>query len=154
VLDFANQAPFVVLFDEFDSLGRGRDEIAEHGEMKRVVTAFLQMLDQYRGPSVLISATNHPGLLDTALWRRFDEVLTFERPSVHDIRRLLRHRLRSVPHTTVNIDECASRLKGLPHAAVEKAVWDARRNSLLAGREKVSAKDMAEAIAGVRSRPW
>lgn len=154
VLDFANQAPFVVLFDEFDSLGRGRDDAAEHGEMKRVVTAFLQMIDQYRGPSVLIAATNHPGLLDTALWRRFDEVVTFDRPSVHDIRRLLRHRLRSVPHVAVNIDETASRLKGLPHAAVEKVVWDAHRTGVLAGRDKVTSADIAAAVTGVRSRPW
>lgn len=154
VLDFANQAPFVVLFDEFDSLGRGRDEVAEHGEMKRVVNAFLQMLDQYRGPSLIIAATNHPGLLDSALWRRFDEVLTFERPSVHEIRMLLRHRLRSVPHDAVNILESASRLKGLPHAAVEKVVWDAHRASLLAGRNKVTAEDLADAIISARSRPW
>lgn len=36
VLDYAHQAPFVVLFDEFDALGRSRDDTAEHGEMKRV----------------------------------------------------------------------------------------------------------------------
>lgn len=50
ILDYANNAPFVVLFDEFDSLGRSRDDAADHGEMKRVVTAFLQMIDTYRGP--------------------------------------------------------------------------------------------------------
>ena len=122
--------------------------------MKRVVTAFLQMIDQYRGPSVLIAATNHPGLLDAALWRRFDEVVTFDRPTVHDIRRLLRHRLRSVPHAAVNIEDTASRLKGLPHAAVEKVVWDARRTAILAGRDKVTSADVADAVTGVRSRPW
>jgi SpoVK/Ycf46/Vps4 family AAA+-type ATPase len=87
VLDYVDQAPFVVLFDEFDALGRSRDDASEHGEMKRVVTTFLQLLDRYSGPSILIAATNHPGLLDQALWRRFDEVLTFEKPSVHELRR-------------------------------------------------------------------
>jgi hypothetical protein len=154
VLDYANEAAFVVLFDEFDSLGRDRDDSSEHGEMKRVVTAYLQMLDQYRGPSLLIAATNHPGLLDAALWRRFDEVVTFGHPSVHDIRRLLRHRLRSVPHVAVDVEEMASRLKGLPHAAVEKAVWDARREGVLAGHDKVTNQDLAHAVTGVRSRPW
>lgn len=154
VLDFANQAPFVVLFDEFDSLGRDRDDAAEHGEMKRVVTAFLQMIDQYRGQSIVIAATNHPGLLDTALWRRFDEVVTFDRPSVHDIRRLLRHRLRNVPHVAINVDETASRLRGLPHAAVEKVIWDAHRTALLAGRDKVTSGDVAEATIAVCLRPW
>jgi SpoVK/Ycf46/Vps4 family AAA+-type ATPase len=73
ILDYGNQAPFVVLFDEFDALDRSRDDAAEHGEMKRVVTAFLQMIDTYRGPSLLLAATNHPGLLDAALWQPREE---------------------------------------------------------------------------------
>ncbi|MGH4017165.1 MAG: AAA family ATPase [Pseudonocardiaceae bacterium] len=154
VLDYAHQAPFVVLFDEFDALGRSRDDTAEHGEMKRVVTAFLQMIDKYRGPSVLIAATNHPGLLDTALWRRFDEVLTFAKPTVHELRRLLRLRLRSAPHDSVDVERYASALKGLPHAAAEKLVWDARRAAVLADRRNVATEDMDAALARVTSRPW
>jgi histone H3/H4 len=154
VLDYANLAPFVVLFDEFDALGRSRDDAAEHGEMKRVVTAFLQMIDKYRGPSVLIAATNHPGLLDNALWRRFDEVLTFARPTVHELRRLLRLRLRSTSHVGVDVERYASALKGLPHAAAEKLVWDARRAALLAERRTVTALDMDRALIRVTARPW
>ncbi|MBO4274899.1 AAA family ATPase [Microbispora triticiradicis] len=154
VLDFANEARFVVLFDEFDALGRSRDDSSEHGEMKRVVTAFLQMIDSYRGPSLLMAATNHPGLLDTALWRRFDEVIEFPLPTVHDLRRLLRVRLRSVPHDKIDIEDLASRLRGLPHAAAEKLVWDARRLALLAGRPKVTTDDFSAAYDAVRARPW
>lgn len=154
VLDYAHQAPLVVLFDEFDALGRSRDDTAEHGEMKRVVTAFLQMIDKYRGPSVLIAATNHPGLLDTALWRRFDEVLIFAKPTVHELRRLLRLRLRSVPHDSVNVERYASALKGLPHAAAEKLVWDARRAAVLAERRQITTEDMDAALARVTTRPW
>lgn len=131
ILDYASQAPFVVLFDEFDALGRSRDDQAEHGEMKRVVTAFLQMTDRYHGPSLLLAATNHAGLLDHALWRRFDEVLTFPLPTIQQTRQLMRLRLKVVKHQGIDVDHYAAALKGKPHAAMEKLVMDARRHAAL-----------------------
>lgn len=154
VLDYADQAPFVVLFDEFDALGRSRDDTSEHGEMKRVVTTFLQLLDKYRGPSILIAATNHPGLLDPALWRRFDEVLTFEKPSVQELRRVLRLRLRATSHTGVDLERYACALKGYPHAAAEKLAIDAQRSAVINDRNSVTEADMAEALTRVTTRPW
>lgn len=154
ILDYADQAPFVVLFDEFDALGRSRDDSSEHGEMKRVVTAFLQMADRYRGPSLLLAATNHPALLDEALWRRFDEVFTFSLPTVHQLRQLLRLRLKGVAHSGLEVDRYASALKGRPHAAAEKLVIDARRNALLRDSAVVESDDVDKALQGIASRPW
>lgn len=154
ILEYADQAPFVVLFDEFDSLGRSRDDHSEHGEMKRVITSFLQMTDRYRGPSLLLAATNHPTLLDDALWRRYDEILTFKIPSVQQMRQLLRLRLRRIPHAGIDIDKTASHLKGLPHSAGEKLVDDARRRALLRNSDKVEAIDIDAVIHGVVTRPW
>jgi SpoVK/Ycf46/Vps4 family AAA+-type ATPase len=154
ILDYANQAPFVVLFDEFDSLGRSRDDQSEHGEMKRVVTAFLQMTDRYNGPSLILAATNHAGLLDQALWRRFDEVLTFRKPTVHELRKLIRLRLRNTKHESINIEKYASALRGLPHAAAEKLVIDARRGAILQSNGSVTSEDLDTALSRVVSRPW
>jgi len=154
VFEFVSQGSWVLLFDEFDALGKARDDIAEHGEIKRVITAFLQMLDAFRGPSVLIAATNHEGLLDPALWRRFDEVYDFPRPTVHQIRQLLRSRLRTAKTRGLNIESAAPRLKGLPHAAVEKAAWDARRFAFLDEREVITQADLWRAVEDARSRPW
>lgn len=154
ILDYADQAPFVVLFDEFDALGRSRDDASEHGEMKRVVTAFLQMTDRYRGPSLLLAATNYPVLLDEALWRRFDEVLTFALPTVHQTRQLLRLRLKGVAHAGLDIDRYASGLKGLPHAAAEKLVIDGRRNAVLRDSPIVERRDVEMALPRITSRPW
>jgi SpoVK/Ycf46/Vps4 family AAA+-type ATPase len=154
ILDYADQAPFVVLFDEFDALGRSRDDQAEHGEMKRVVTAFLQMTDRYRGPSLLLAATNHPGLLDDALWRRFDEVLTFRKPTVHELRRLLRLRTKCFAHEPLPVDKYASAMKGLPHAAVDKLVADARRAAVLRHADSVTVADVEQALGNVLKRPW
>ena len=152
VFEFARDHRMVLVFDEFDALGRMRDDSSEHGEMKRVVSAFLQFLDQYKGPSVLIAITNYPGLLDFALWRRFDEVAEFTLPSVHSIRRLLRLRSRSMSVKPFQIDPTASALKGLPHAAVERFVVDVRRELILRGG--VDGARVGEILLGIRRRPW
>lgn len=154
IIEFAEAGPHVVLLDEFDAIGRARDDPSEHGEIKRVVNAFLQMLDSYRGSSLLVAATNHEQLLDTALWRRFDEVVHFPPPTVHQTRALLRKRLSSMPGRGLNVEAAASRLKGLPHAAAEAAAWGALRNAVLDGRRHVKAEDLVEAVADVLERPW
>ncbi|HEY1698808.1 MAG TPA: ATP-binding protein [Trebonia sp.] len=154
IFDYADQAPFIVLFDEFDALGRNRDDSSEHGEIKRVVTTFLQMLDKYSGPSILIAATNHPGLLDRALWRRFDEVLDFTKPTVHELRQVIRLRLRAMPHAGVGIDQYAAALKGYPHAAAEKLAIDAQRSAVINDRREIGTADMDQALARVTARRW
>ena len=89
-----------------------------------------------------------------SLWRRFDEIFVFPRPTVHQTRSLLRQRLRSTRHHGLHIDQAAARLKGLPHAAVEKATWDARRYALLVGLDAVRDEDLQRAVADARKRPW
>lgn len=152
VFDFAQDHRMVLVFDEFDALGRMRDDSSEHGEMKRVVSSFLQFLDHYSGPSLMIAITNYPGLLDFALWRRFDEVAEFKRPGVHSIRRLLRLRSKSMRSKPFDVDVAASALKGLPHAAVERFVFDVRREQLLNG--EVSPQRVSDLLHAIRRRAW
>jgi ATP-dependent 26S proteasome regulatory subunit len=154
VLDYARNGSWVVLFDEFDALGKSRDDPTEHGEIKRVINAFLQLLDGFRGPSLLIAATNHHQLLDPALWRRFDDVEVFPKPTVHQLRKVLRLRLRAMAHRNVDVDKIAAALKGLPHAAAEKVAWDARRTAVLEGRDIVESGDVERAVADACRRPW
>lgn len=152
VFEFAENHRVVLVFDEFDALGRMRDDSSEHGEMKRVVSSFLQFLERYRGPSFIVAISNYPGLLDFALWRRFDEVSEFGLPSVHAIRRLLRMRSRSLANKPFAIDAVASQLKGLPHAAVEKFVNDIRRRQALG--TVVTPEMVTEDLNNIRRRPW
>jgi SpoVK/Ycf46/Vps4 family AAA+-type ATPase len=154
IFDYARNGSWVLLFDEFDALGKARDDPTEHGEIKRVITAFLQLLDGFRGPSLLIAATNHEQLLDPGLWRRFDEVLEVQLPTVHQLRKVLGLRLRGVQHRGVNVRGAASRLGGLPHAAGEKVALDARRSAVLAGRKSLTAADIDEAVGDALARPW
>lgn len=132
VFALAARESYVVLFDEFDAIAKERAEGSDHGELKRVVTAFLQQLDRFVGPSIVVAATNHPALLDIAVWRRFDEVVAFEAPHVHDIRALLRLKLRSVRREPgLDIDAVASECRGLTHAEVSAVVTAAYRRHLL-----------------------
>ncbi len=132
VFDYARSRPMVVLFDEFDAIGKDRASVEEHGEIKRVVNSFLQILDSFRGDAVTIAATNHEGLLDSALWRRFDEIISFERPPHEAIECLLRANLRQIGlESDVNLHDIARKLHGLSHADVERVARDAIKQMLM-----------------------
>lgn len=132
IFDVAARESHVVLFDEFDAIGKERAETSDHGELKRVVTAFLQQLDTFVGPSILVAATNHSALLDLAVWRRFDELIAFKPPQVHEIRALLRLKLRSIPRERgLDIEAVSSACRGMTQAEVSAVVSDAFRRHLL-----------------------
>ena len=147
VFDFLERGRFVALFDEFDAIAKERDDEAEHGELKRVVNSFLQMLDGYRGRSVLIASTNHEGMLDRALWRRFDEFVYFDRPNTELIRRLLELKFRST-NSDLPIESRAflQRLEGLSHAEIERVVIQAIKQKVLKGRKSVDIDIFEEAL--------
>ena len=80
-LDFARSNPTVLFLDEVDSIAKRRADDSDIGELKRLVTIMLQELDEWPSTSLLLAATNHPELVDPALWRRFDTVIDFPMPS-------------------------------------------------------------------------
>ena len=147
VFDFIAITPMVVLFDEFDALAKERADTAEHGELKRVVNAFLQMLDAYEGKSILVAATNHERILDAAIWRRFDEVLVFESPNLEQLRRLLSIKLRGL-RREFDIDDAriTSLFKGMSHADVERVLRRAAKDMVLTGKEFLSERHLQSAI--------
>jgi SpoVK/Ycf46/Vps4 family AAA+-type ATPase len=89
----ASDGSSVLLLDEFDSIGKRRDDQSDVGELKRLVNVLLQALDQWPCDGLLIAATNHPELLDRAVWRRFDRVVTFPLPSIDELERFAAKRL-------------------------------------------------------------
>lgn len=146
VFDYLDQGRYVGLFDEFDAIGKEREDSSEHGELKRVVNSFLQLLDGYRGRSLLIAATNHERLLDGALWRRFDEVLVFEKPTLVQVRDLLAVKLRGV-RSGLPLDDRAflDRLSPFSHADIERIVIRAVKMMVLKGREFLTVDIFDEA---------
>lgn len=152
VFDYASSGRWVVLFDEFDAIGKARDDAGDHGELKRVVNSFLQLLDSFSAPSIVIAATNHEQLLDPALWRRFDEVLLFPRPSDREIQELLEKKLRNFPHHNLSLSTIAGTLKGMSHADVERICFDAVKASILSDQGSVSPERFGQAVAEHKSR--
>src|SRR5207302_11489511 len=133
VFDYAARGVWVVLFDEFDAIGRSRDDATEHGELKRVVNAFLQMLDRFSGRSLVVAATNFEQSLDPALWRRFDEIIRFERPCPGQVEQLLWKRCgRRLPQN-LDLSAVVTELEGATHAEVERVALDALKRIALDG---------------------
>lgn len=93
VLDYAKNTDCVLLIDELDAIAKRRDDNSEIGELKRLVTVLLQEIDDWPSSGLLIAATNHPNLLDPAIWRRFEVVLNFDYPSVGQIEQQINHLL-------------------------------------------------------------
>ncbi|WP_430727038.1 AAA family ATPase, partial [Serratia marcescens] len=85
-LDFAKKSPCVLLLDEIDAIAKKRSDDSDVGELKRLVTVILQEVDEWPSSSLLLAATNYAELIDSALWRRFDLVLNFEKPDQDTIR--------------------------------------------------------------------
>lgn len=82
VFDKAGRDKSVLFLDEFDQIGKGRDTSDKDvGEMRRLVNTIIQLIDYYPKDALLICATNHPEIIDTALLRRFQLIINFEMPS-------------------------------------------------------------------------
>jgi len=88
-IEFAKQSPCALLLDEFDSIAKKRADDSDIGELKRLVTVVLQEVDEWPDSSMLLAATNHPELIDAALWRRFDAVIEFDLPDIEGVRKAL-----------------------------------------------------------------
>jgi len=148
VFDFASTVPMVMLFDEFDAVAKERSDSAEHGELKRVVNAVLQMMDAYQGQSILIAATNHEGILDSAVWRRFEEVLVFEPPSKQQIYRLMEIKLRGVRRDfELESTKFADLFNSMSHADIERVLRRAIKDMVLAKHEFLCVKHIKAAVA-------
>jgi SpoVK/Ycf46/Vps4 family AAA+-type ATPase len=80
IFDFAAKTPCVLFLDEFDAIAKLRGDTQEMGELKRVVNSFIQNLDTLGRHSIVIAATNHSELLDTAVWRRFSYRIALDFP--------------------------------------------------------------------------
>jgi SpoVK/Ycf46/Vps4 family AAA+-type ATPase len=146
VFDFAQSGTWVVFFDEFDAIGKSRDDLSEHGELKRVVNTFLQLLDSFRSDSIFIAATNHESLLDNALWRRFDDILFFDKPSNEQIGNLIELKLKSYSHTKLSITEFVPKLNGWSHADIERVCFDAIKIAILTKKEELTNRIFEQSL--------
>jgi SpoVK/Ycf46/Vps4 family AAA+-type ATPase len=144
--------PGVYLFDEFDAVAKARGDGQDVGEMNRVVTAFLQLVDADVSGSIMVAATNHVELLDRAVFRRFDVMIPFERPTTNEIAELLKLRLGTIGLTEERAHALAALANDASFADVARACDDAIRTMALQGRDEVMDRDVKSAIEELKRR--
>ena len=132
----------VYFFDEFDAIGSQRGLTNDVGEIRRVLNSFLQMIEQDRSHSLVVAATNHPRILDPALFRRFDDVLHYELPDEPRIVRLLKVRLASAAGQRVRWRTLADLARGLSYAEVARAADEVLKDALIQERSLVREADI------------
>ena len=131
VLDFAKERDCVLLIDELDSIGKRRNDDADVGELKRLVNVLLQQIDDWPAlGSLLLCATNHPELLDPAIWRRFEVLMEFPLPDLKArLAAVNRFTLGLLPQETETV--LARSFEGLSFSGIETAIQRAQRASAL-----------------------
>jgi SpoVK/Ycf46/Vps4 family AAA+-type ATPase len=136
----------VYLFDEIDALAGSRTSNNDVGEARRVLNSFLQFLDEKGGGSIVVATTNLPQILDHAILRRFDVVLSYELPIGSAIKATFKRRLIGFDVDSVDWKLVISKAKGLSTSDVVLAAEDAARSAVLSGHRKIMTDDLLPAI--------
>ena len=137
LFDGIKEYPCVLLFDEFDVVGKTRTNNQDVGEMHRVVNILLTLLEEYNSQGILISTTNIENALDQALFRRFDDIIEMPMPSKEEILRLTKMTLSSIEKSIdIKWSSMADRMIGFSSALVVKVANDSAKLAVI-GNEKV-----------------
>lgn len=130
VLDYAKSVHGVLLLDELDSIAKRRDDNTDIGELKRLVTVLLQEIDDWPATGLLLAATNHPNLLDPAVWRRFEMRIEFPMPNEPAVRQAIETFIGPSKASAAWRDVLAVTLRGLSFSDIEREMMLARRASV------------------------
>lgn len=146
VFDHIKQTRAIYLFDEFDAIGTQRGVQNDVGEIRRVLNSFLLFVEQDSSESIIVAATNHPELLDKALYRRFDDIIQFEKPGKTQIQTLVENRLSMFDTSALTWDEITATAEGLSSAEVTRACEDAAKEAVLHHEARISTEMLTKGI--------
>lgn len=146
VFDMIRTTRGVYLFDEFDAIGGHRSASNDVGEIRRVLNSFLQFLEQDDSDSLIVAATNHPELLDVALFRRFDDVIEYQVPSPDLASQTVEAKLGSFAASDLDWAKVSEAAKGLSYAELSRASADAIKEAILDERRFVTTDSLLRAF--------
>lgn len=146
IFDSTQQTRGVYFFDEFDAIGSQRGLSNDVGEARRILNSFLQMIEQDDSHSLIIGATNHPEILDNALFRRFDDLLHYELPDEEHIASALKGRLSRMAVKNTSWKRLAKKALGLSYAELTRAADEVLKTALIERRNTVTEKDIGVAL--------
>jgi len=152
VFDAMRDTRGIYLFDEFDAIGADRGTKNDVGEIRRVLNSFLQFLEQDDSDSMIIAATNYVAMLDEALFRRFDDVIHYDRPDEEQIDELIRNRLQLLLQKRPSWKQIREAALGLSHAEIGRACDDAAKDCILNERKQIDTP-MLVGVLKERRRP-
>lgn len=133
IFDYAKSHPSVLFLDELDAIAKRRDDSGDLGELKRLVNVLLKEIEDYPITGIIIGATNHPELLDKAIWRRFDRAITVEMPEFPQRKQLLTRHLENYTEELDDdiIDFIATETNGINSADICKLCEHIKRQFIL-----------------------
>lgn len=146
IFDHIRQTRAVYLFDEFDAIGTQRGATNDVGEIRRILNSFLLFVEQDYSESIILAATNHPELLDQALYRRFDDIIKFEKPKAEEITLLIKNRLSMFNCDGFKWSLIAENGVGLSAAEVTQSCEDAAKEAVLYHDAKISIDLIVKAL--------
>lgn len=143
IFDAVHSARGIYFFDEFDAIGGQRASLNDVGEVRRILNSFLVMIEEDTSNSLIIAATNHPQILDDALFRRFDDVIEYELPTPTQIAQVLTSRLGRFAPTLLDVDTLASAAEGLSHAEITRLAEEAVKNAVMHDAPHIDPEELA-----------
>lgn len=144
IFDFAKQQPCILFLDEFDAIAKARDDAHELGELKRVVNSLLQNIDDFSQDGILIAATNHAQMLDSAVWRRFQTVIELPKPGIDEIRRFIDRFPKVVSESSINEPQwkkITESMSGLTYSDIRDIVQNVLKKAVLKDKSEVECAD-------------
>ena len=150
VFDELSETRGVYLFDEVDALAGDRGLSNDVGEIRRVLNSFLQFLESDTSESLILAATNHPQLLDHAIFRRFDAVLEFPLPNETAIQPVIANRLSAFKLDGISWPKVTAAASGLSHGDLCVAAENAAKRAVLSGKDRILT---AALVAALDERP-
>jgi SpoVK/Ycf46/Vps4 family AAA+-type ATPase len=150
LLDYARTQRCVLFFDEFETLGKERGDTHETGEIKRVVSSLLLQIDDLPDYVVVVAASNHPELLDRAVWRRFQVRVELPMPTRQQLTRHIESiALRCRTNFGYTAETLAKQMMGLNFAEVEEFCLSVVRRAVLDRKS-----DNAKIITRLKLDQW
>jgi len=147
LFDFAKTQRCVIFFDEFETLGKERGDTHETGEIKRVVSSLLLQIDDLPDYVVVVAASNHPELLDRAVWRRFQVRVELPLPTQEQLVRFISDiENRSSIIFGYKIEDLAKQFIGINFAEVEEFCFSVVRRAVLDGQNENAKAITAKAL--------
>ena len=137
----------VYLFDEFDSIGTTRNTNSDVGEIKRVLNSFLLQIEKDESKSLIIAATNMPESLDSALFRRFDDIISYPLPVLNEIEFLYNKLLsKHINKKELSKYEISNKSLGLSFSEIQKVCEDYLKHTYIYGDSNTSILHLIESI--------